>query len=157
VGEDHEPETHLIPLALEAAAGVGPQLTLHGDDYPTPDGTCIRDYVHVSDIAEAHVLALKALQAGAALRPAYNLGGGAGASVAEVIAAAARVTGRAVPLSVGPRRPGDPPVLVADARLAAADLGWRPRHDLDQMLATAWAWTQRQANLKGARRRAPAA
>jgi UDP-arabinose 4-epimerase len=156
VGEDHEPETHLIPLAL-AAAGMGPKLILHGDDYETPDGTCIRDYVHVSDIAEAHVLALKALEAGSALRPAYNLGGGAGASVAEVIAAAARVTGRPVPFTVGPRRPGDPPVLVADASLAAADLGWRPRHDLEQMLATAWGWTQRQANLKGARRRAPAA
>jgi UDP-arabinose 4-epimerase len=157
VGEDHEPETHLIPLALDAAAGVGPELTLHGDDYATPDGTCIRDYVHVSDIADAHVLALKALEAGKALELAYNLGGGAGASVSEVIAATTRVTGRPVPLTVGPRRPGDPPVLVADASLAAADLGWRPRHDLDQMLATAWAWTQRQANLKGARRRAPAA
>lgn len=159
IGEDHDPETHLIPLALDAAAGVRPHLTVYGDDYDTPDGTCIRDYVHVSDIAEAHVLALQALEAGRDLKPAYNLGGGAAASVAEVVAAARLVTARNIPLVVGGRRPGDPPVLVADAARAAADLGWRARCTrIGDMLASAWVWQQGQANQRSAARRAaPAA
>ncbi|THD77695.1 MAG: UDP-glucose 4-epimerase GalE [Phenylobacterium sp.] len=152
LGEEHDPETHLIPLVLEAAAGLRPSITVYGDDYATPDGTCIRDYVHVSDIAEAHVQALQALQAGAELRPAYNLGGGAVLSVADVIAAASAVTGRAVPVAMGARRPGDPPVLSADASRAADDLGWRPRHPhIEDMLASAWTWQQRQGNLRPAR------
>jgi UDP-arabinose 4-epimerase len=145
-GEAHDPETHLIPLALEAAAGARPHITIHGDDYATPDGTCIRDYVHVSDIADAHVLALAALESGRPLQPAYNLGGGPALSVAEVIGKAGQVAGRTIPVVVGPRRAGDPAVLTADAGRAAADLGWRPRYpDIDDMIAHAWAWRQREA------------
>jgi UDP-arabinose 4-epimerase len=143
IGEAHDPETHLIPLALEVAAGGRPHITLNGDDYDTPDGTCIRDYVHVSDIAEAHVLALAAMEAGRRLRPAYNLGGGAALSVAEVIGAASLVAGRNIPVVVGPRRPGDPPVLTADAGLAARDLGWRARRPtIEEMITPAWRWLQ---------------
>lgn len=139
-GERHEPETHLVPLVLEAAAGARPAITLHGDDYPTPDGTCIRDYVHVADLAEAHVRALDRLMAG---EPglAVNLGTGRGHSVAEVIAAAQDVTGRPVPVIHGPRRPGDPPELVAAAGRAAELLDWRPRRsDLATIIADAWRW-----------------
>ncbi len=138
IGEDHDPETHLIPLALHAAAGTGPALTIFGDDYDTPDGTCIRDYVHVSDLADAHVLALAALLDGAE-SAAFNLGTGRGHSVREVIDAVERVTGRKVPFKIGPRRPGDPAVLVADATLAQSALGWSPAMaGLDGMVRTAW-------------------
>jgi UDP-arabinose 4-epimerase len=141
IGEAHEPETHLIPLALDVAAGDRPHIVINGDDYPTPDGACIRDYVHVSDIAEAHVLAVRALEAGRRLEPAYNLGGGAALSVAEVVGAASLVTGRNIPVVIGPRRPGDPPVLTADAGRAAADLNWRPAYPkIEDMIAHAWAW-----------------
>ncbi|ADC62889.1 UDP-glucose 4-epimerase GalE [Allochromatium vinosum] len=142
VGEDHDPETHLIPLALQAAAGRGPQLQVFGDDYPTPDGSCIRDYIHVADLAEAHVRSLAHLRAGEG-SGAFNLGTGQGASVLEVIAAAERVTGRPVPRAIGPRRPGDPPVLYADADKARRLLGWEPRYrDLAETIEHAWKWHQ---------------
>jgi UDP-arabinose 4-epimerase len=141
IGEDHDPETHLIPLVLEAVAG-GEQVTVFGDDYPTPDGTCIRDYIHVTDLADAHVLALEALRQGAS-SSAYNLGNGNGYSVQEVIDSARRVTGSEVPFVVGPRRPGDPPRLVAESTRARRELKWQPRFaDLDQMVKSAWDWNQ---------------
>jgi len=142
IGECHDPETHLIPLALDAVAGRGPELIVFGDDYPTPDGTCIRDYIHVGDLADAHVRALRHLEAGGASR-AFNLGTGAGVSVREILDAIERVTGRAVPHRFGPRRPGDPPVLVSDASRARAELGWNPSlSDIDTIIATAWSWHQ---------------
>ncbi|MBF0307450.1 MAG: UDP-glucose 4-epimerase GalE [Alphaproteobacteria bacterium] len=140
IGEAHDPETHLIPLALAAAAGRRPELAVFGSDYPTPDGTCVRDYVHVADLAAAHVLALAHLDRGGA-SGAYNLGNGAGFSVAQVIEAAGRVVGRPVPFRLAPRRPGDPPRLVGDSTRARAELGWRPaRPDLDVMIEDAWRW-----------------
>jgi len=139
IGEDHRPEEHLIPCAL-AAAGGGPPLTVFGDDYPTPDGTCLRDYVHVSDLAAAHMLALAALESGAALR-VCNLGGGRGYSVREVVAAAERVTGAPVPCAAAARRGGDPAVLLASGARARAELGWEPAYvELDAIVETAWRW-----------------
>ncbi len=139
-GEDHNPETHLIPLVLDAAAGARDGVTILGDDYATPDGTCIRDYIHVSDIAEAHVLALKGL-AGGKLRKAYNLGTGVGISVSEVIEAACRVTRRNIPLVRGPRRSGDPAALWADASRIRSEMGWAPRQSsIDELIRTAWCW-----------------
>ena len=141
VGEFHDPETHLIPTVLRAAAGLRGPLSIHGTDYPTPDGTCVRDYVHVEDIVAAHVLALGALDPARRDRWAYNLGVGRGFSVREVIDVCRKVTGRDVPFVEGPRRPGDPPTLVADASLIARRLGWTPRHtDVAEMAAHAWAW-----------------
>ena len=140
-GEDHRPESHLIPIVLEAASGARDEVQVFGDDYPTPDGTAIRDYVHVLDLADAHVRALDALRAGEA--KAFNLGNGAGASVAEVIATVREVTGREVPTRLAPRRAGDPPVLVADAGLAQSELGWQPqRPALADIVADAWRWRQ---------------
>lgn len=142
-GEVHEPETHLIPLALDAAAGRGPGLTVFGEDYPTPDGTCVRDYIHVTDLAEAHVLALGKLQDGGG-SDVFNLGTGHGVSVLELIAAVERVTGRKVPYTVGPRREGDPPALVSEGSRAMTELGWAPKlSDLDTIVSTAWAWHQK--------------
>jgi UDP-arabinose 4-epimerase len=142
-GERHDPETHLIPLALDAAAGDGKPLTVFGEDYDTPDGTCIRDYIHVADLAEAHVAALQALLDGAGSN-AYNLGTGNGFTVRQVIDAVEKVTCRAVPHSIGPRRAGDPASLVADPSAATRDLGWRPLvSDLESIVATAWAWHQK--------------
>jgi UDP-glucose 4-epimerase len=140
-GERHDPETHIIPIVLQAAAGTRPAVTIHGDDYPTRDGTCVRDYVHVLDLAEAHALALDALAAGAP-STAYNLGcGGDGFSVREVIDTAARVTGRPIPAQMGPRRPGDPATLVAASTRIRRQLGWRPRHPgLDEIIRSAWTW-----------------
>ncbi|MEQ8346480.1 MAG: UDP-glucose 4-epimerase GalE [Sneathiellaceae bacterium] len=142
LGELHEPETHLIPLVLEAAAGIRDVFEIYGTDYPTPDGTCIRDYVHVSDLARAHVLALERLaRPGRAGAEAFNLGSGKGASVQEVIAATERVTGLVPPTRNGPRRPGDPARLVADPTRAMQQLGWQPRHDdLDTQIGHAWAF-----------------
>lgn len=140
IGELHEPETHLIPLVLDAIAGTRPNLTVNGSDYPTPDGTCVRDFIHVTDLASAHVAALEHLLAGGATL-ALNLGTGSGHSVLQVVEAAEQATGGKVPLAFGPRRPGDPPVLVADAARAAAALRWRPRHSsLHDIVASAWAW-----------------
>ena len=145
IGEDHEPETHLIPLVLRAALGRAGPVQIFGGDYPTPDGTAIRDYIHVSDLADAHVGALARLAAGGD-SVALNLGTGSGASVREVIAAVERVSGRKVPQHTVARRPGDPPQLVADAARAGAVLGWRPRRsDLDTIIRTALAWELRRA------------
>ncbi|WP_295583254.1 UDP-glucose 4-epimerase GalE [uncultured Lamprocystis sp.] len=140
IGEAHDPETHLIPLVLDAAAGQRPAVTVHGDDYATPDGTCIRDYIHVTDLAQAHVLALQALEQGAE-STAYNLGNGQGFSVHEVIEQAKSVTGKRIPVEIGPRRPGDPARLVGDASRIRRALGWQPEYaDLASILATAWRW-----------------
>src|SRR6266542_3984941 len=139
LGEDHDPETHLIPLAIQAALGQRPHLEIFGTDYPTPDGTCIRDYIHVDDLAEAHLLALEALGPGKELR--LNLGIGRGSSVREVVKTVEEVTGRPVPVKEGPRRPGDPPELVASSEKAQRELGWRPRYtELRPIIETAWNW-----------------
>jgi UDP-arabinose 4-epimerase len=143
IGEDHDPETHLIPLVLDAASGRRPDIAIFGTDYDTPDGTCIRDYIHVADLASAHVLALQALRAG---KPSgfYNLGNERGYSVREVIAAVERISGLRVPVTLSPRRPGDPAALVSDATRAREELGWRPAYPgLDDMVKTAWAWHQK--------------
>jgi UDP-glucose 4-epimerase len=147
-GEDHDPETHLIPVVLRVAAGEATHVQIFGQDYPTPDGTCIRDFVHVRDLAAAHLLALEATGEGDPSLEVYNLGSAAGFSVREVVEAARRVTGRAIPARVLKRRSGDPPVLVASSRRARRELGWQPRHSsLEQMLADAWAW--REAHPQG--------
>jgi UDP-glucose-4-epimerase GalE len=139
LGEDHHPETHLIPLIIQAATGRRPHIEIFGTDYPTPDGTCIRDYIHVDDLAEAHLLALEHLKPGAMLK--YNLGIGRGYSVREVIRAVEEVTGKKVPVKEGPRRAGDPPVLVASSAKIQKELGWRPRYtDIKGIVQTAWNW-----------------
>jgi UDP-arabinose 4-epimerase len=144
IGEDHNPETHLIPLALDAAAGRRPSLTVFGSDYDTPDGTCIRDYIHVTDLAAAHICALEALTKSGRPSAAYNLGNGLGASVNEVIETTQRVTGLSVPVVHGARRPGDPAVLITNSTKARDELGWVPViTDLNEIIATAWAWHQR--------------
>jgi len=143
IGELHEPEAHLIPLAMQAVTGDGPPLTLFGDDYPTPDGTCIRDYIHVADLADAHVRALDWLD-GASGANAFNLGTGHGASVRQVLDAVERVAGKPVPHSIGPRRAGDPAELVSDPAKANRELSWVPSmSDLETIVATAWAWHRR--------------
>ena len=140
VGEVHDPETHLIPLVLDAALGRKSHVTIFGNDYPTPDGTCVRDYIHVTDLAEAHFLALK-LMIQKNQSSFFNLGTGRGYSVKDVITGAERVTGKPIPVKMGPRRAGDPPQLVADNRKAAEVLGWTPRHSsLENILSTAWNW-----------------
>ena len=141
-GEAHTPETHLIPLVLDVAAGRRDFIRIFGNDYSTADGTCIRDYIHVSDLADAHLLALSALEAHDRL--IYNLGNGKGFSVQEVVESARRVTGHPIPVEVNPRRPGDPAVLVASSERAIRELGWRPRYtELDGILRTAWDWHRR--------------
>lgn len=141
-GEDHDPETRLVPLVLAAAGRSDMHVEIYGADYPTPDGTCIRDYVHVSDLADAHVAALRALAEGAGSQ-ALNLGTGKGASVREIVATAEAVTGLPVRVHIAPRRKGDPAALVADAGPARDLLGWRPvRSDLDTIVRTAWRWHQ---------------
>lgn len=143
IGERHDPETHLVPLAILAALGKGPALSIFGDDYDTPDGTAIRDYIHVADLANAHVAALEHLAGGGASLT-LNLGAGAGTSVREIVDAVGRIGGRPVPATFAPRRPGDPPRLVADIALARRDLHWEPRHsDIDTIVRTAWAWHTR--------------
>ncbi|MGJ0396979.1 MAG: UDP-glucose 4-epimerase GalE [Methylocystis sp.] len=143
IGEAHAPETHIIPLALDAASGHGPAVTVFGTDYDTDDGTCIRDYVHVSDLADAHVKALRAIEAGSP-STAFNLGVGHGFSVRQVIDSAARVTGREIPVRWAARRPGDPSALIANASAARQALGWRPHFtDIDDIVQTAWNWSQR--------------
>jgi UDP-glucose 4-epimerase len=142
-GEAHDPESHLIPLVLDVALGRRKSIKIFGEDYPTPDGTCIRDYIHVSDLADAHQLALAALDETSRL--IYNLGNGKGFSVREVIESARRVTGHAIPAEVCPRRAGDPAVLVASSDKAIKELGWKPRYtELDEIVRTAWVWHQKR-------------
>ena len=154
IGELHDPETHLIPLALAASTENGPELQIYGSDYPTPDGTCVRDYIHVSDLADAHVRALQHLETqqleknrdekgGQSL--ALNLGTGRGHSVLEVIRAAENVTGRPVRRKVVPRRPGDPPILVADPAKAQSVLGWTAKRNLTDIVSSAWKWMQKNS------------
>lgn len=141
LGEDHTPESHLIPLVLQVALGQRERVMIFGDDYPTPDGTCIRDYVHVDDLAQAHLLALQRLAPGKGIQ--LNLGNGRGYSVRQVIDACRKISGHAIPESIAPRRPGDPPELVADASRANEELGWKPRYlDLESIVETAWKWHQ---------------
>jgi UDP-glucose 4-epimerase len=138
LGEDHDPETHLVPIVLQVALGQRERVTIYGDDYDTPDGTCVRDYVHVADLADAHVRALHALDSGSRT---YNLGSGRGFSVREVVETARAVTGHPIPAVVGPRRPGDPAVLVAGSERIRRELGWEPRFpDLRAIVESAWAW-----------------
>lgn len=143
IGEDHDPETQLIPLVLMTALGLRPHLQVFGQDYDTPDGTCVRDYIHVSDLASAHVLAAEALVEGGASR-VYNLGNGRGYTVRQVVGIASRVTGRDIPTMDAPRRPGDPAVLVASSERISRELGWIPRYaDLETIISTAWEWHRR--------------
>ncbi|MBV9340028.1 MAG: UDP-glucose 4-epimerase GalE [Acidobacteria bacterium] len=141
IGEHHEPETHLIPLILQTIQGRRSALEIFGDDYPTADGTCIRDYIHVNDLAEAHVLGLEYLSRGHSI--AMNLGTGRGYSVREVISAVEKVTGQSVPIRIGPRRPGDPPELVAEPARAEELLRWKARRSLEEIISTAWSWQQK--------------
>lgn len=144
-GEDHDPETHLIPITLQAAAGKRAHVEIYGDDYPTEDGTCIRDYIHVVDLARAHILALDVLSERSAI---YNLGcGGDGYSVREVIDTARRVTGKEISVRMGPRRPGDPSVLIASSDKIKSELGWQPQfQDLGLIVESAWKWMQNHPN-----------
>ncbi len=139
IGESHDPETHLIPMIMETALGQTDYIGIYGDDYPTADGTCVRDYIHVQDLAEAHLAALEYLRNGGA-SDAFNLGSGTGYSVREIIDATRRVTGREIPEVIEPRRPGDPSVLIASNVKAARVLGWKPQRGLDQIISDAWAW-----------------
>ena len=150
IGEDHDPETHLIPLVVAAATGKRPDIQVFGTDYPTPDSTCVRDYIHVDDLAQAHILALDKLRPGAALR--YNVGTGRGYSVREVIRTVEEVTGLRVPVEEAPRRAGDPAELVADAALVRRELGWAPRYaELRPIVETAWNWHRTHPNGYGDR------
>ena len=144
VGELHAPETHLIPLIFQAAQGKRAAVDIFGDDYPTADGACIRDYIHVTDLAEAHVLGLEYLSKGEST--AVNLGSGDGYSVKQVVAAVERITGRKVPTHITARRPGDPPELVADPALAEKLLKWKAKRSLDDIISTAWKWAQQSAH-----------
>jgi UDP-glucose-4-epimerase GalE len=151
IGETHDPETHLIPLALAASTAHEPALQVYGSDYPTPDGTCVRDYIHVNDLADAHVRALQYLERGGDEKSrnslAVNLGTGRGHSVLEVIRAAESVTGRPVRRAMGPRRPGDPPVLVADSSQAQSVLGWTAKRNLDHIVSSEWNWMQKNSRV----------
>lgn len=138
-GEDHDPESHLIPIVLQAASGTRDCIHIYGSDYPTPDGTCIRDFVHVLDLAQAHLLALEGDEVGS-----FNLGSGAGHSVKAIVDAARTVTGRDIPVRQAPRRPGDPPRLISDSTAARERLGWRPEHDdIHDIIESAWTWRRR--------------
>lgn len=144
LGEQHDPETHLIPLVLQVALGQRDKIVIFGDDYDTPDGTNIRDYIHVLDLAQAHILALRALDEGSRT---YNLGNGRGFSVREVIDTAREVTGRDIPAEIGPRRPGDPPVLIASSDKIRSELGWEPHYpELRDIIESAWQWHQLHPN-----------
>lgn len=144
-GENHHPETHLIPLILDVALGKRDQIAIYGTDYRTADGTCVRDYIHVADLSSAHLLALEALKKNAPL--IYNLGSGRGFSVREVIEAARKVTGHAIPARESDRRPGDPPVLVASSQMIRDELGWNPKHaELEDIVRSAWEWRRAHPN-----------
>ena len=139
IGEDHDPETHLVPIVLQAALGQRKHVQIFGTDYPTRDGTCVRDYIHVYDLAQAHILAMNAIESGKGTW--YNLGNGSGYSVREVIEVARKVTGRPIPVEEGPPRPGDPPELVASSERIIRELGWKPKFpDLETIIQTAWRW-----------------
>jgi UDP-glucose 4-epimerase len=141
IGEDHSPESHLIPIVLQVALSQRDKVAIFGDDYPTPDGTCIRDYIHIDDLADAHLRALNLLEPGKGLK--LNLGIGRGYSVREVIDSCRRITGHKIPADIGLRRPGDPPELIADSTLAQRTLDWKPRYaDIDAIVTTAWRWHQ---------------
>jgi UDP-glucose 4-epimerase len=144
IGEDHTPETHLIPLVLQVALEQRPHITIFGDDYPTHDGTCVRDYIHVVDLAQAHILAMEALgKPGSNVQSQYNLGNGRGFTVKEVIDAARKVTGHPIPAVVGARRPGDPATLIASSEAINEDLGWAPKYtNIVDILQSAWDWHQ---------------
>ena len=146
IGEMHDPESHLIPLAMQAALGTRPALDVFGTDYPTPDGTCVRDYIHVNDLADAHISALERL-AGGAQSLAVNLGTGQGHSVKEVLQTVEQVSGLRVPIQVAPRRPGDPPALVADPSLAGKLLDWKPTRSIEDIVGTAWRWMRKNENV----------
>ena len=148
LGEDHYPETHLIPLVLQAAAGTREHVSVFGTDYPTEDGTAVRDYIHVEDLGRAHLLAMDAIRPGE--HTIYNLGNGLGFSVRQVIEAARKVTGREIPVREEPRRAGDPAQLVASSEKIRAELGWEPEKDLETMIADAWAWRQARPDGYGA-------
>ena len=139
IGEDHHPESHLIPIVLQAALGKRDHVGIFGDDYPTPDGTCVRDYIHVRDLASAHLLALEYLDKGGE-SGSFNLGNGTGYSVKEIIDTARKVTGKAIPATVEPRRAGDPSVLIASNKKAQEVLGWKPERGLEQIISDAWTW-----------------
>ncbi len=145
IGEDHAPETHLIPIVLQCALGKRDHVGIFGDDYPTADGTCVRDYIHVRDLANAHLLALEHLDRGGASGP-FNLGSGDGFSVKEIIETARKVTGAAIPAIVEPRRAGDPSVLIASNQKAKEVLGWSPQRGLDEIISDAWIWHKRHPN-----------
>ena len=146
IGERHEPETHLIPLVLQVAAGTRANIKIFGADYATQDGTCVRDYVHVVDLANAHLLALARLFRGGVLNAIYNLGNSRGYSVRQVIDVAQKISGRAIPIVEAPRRAGDPAILIADSKKAKTELGWRPQFEaLDDIIQSAWSWHQREA------------
>ena len=144
-GEDHDPESHIIPIALQAALGTRSHVEIYGDDYPTPDGTCLRDYIHVIDLARAHILALGVMSEGSRI---YNLGcGGDGYSVRDVIDTSRRVTGKEIPVRIGPRRAGDPAVLIASSDKIKSELGWQPQYqDLGVIVESAWRWMQSHPN-----------
>lgn len=143
-GEDHDPETHLLPLILQVALGQRSHIEIFGDDYPTKDGTCIRDYIHVIDLAQAHILALEALDSGSRK---YNLGNGNGYSIREVIQAVQEITGKEIPATIGQRRPGDPAELIASSESIRRELGWQPKFpDLNSIIESAWNWHQKHPN-----------
>jgi UDP-glucose 4-epimerase len=145
-GEDHDPETHLIPLVLWVAQAKRDKIVIFGDDYPTPDGTCVRDYIHVLDLAQAHILALKALEDGGPSRK-YNLGNGKGFSIREVIDVSRKITGHSIPTEIGSRRPGDPATLIASSDAIREQLGWQPKYpDLETIIGDAWRWFQKHPN-----------
>ena len=145
IGEDHDPETHLVPIVLQVALGQRKSVQIFGADYPTRDGTCVRDYIHVCDLAQAHILAMERIEPGKG--GWYNLGNGNGYTVREVIDVAREVTGRKIPAEVGPRRPGDPPELVASSAKIMRELGWKPQYpDLETIIETAWRWHEAHPN-----------
>lgn len=146
IGEDHSPETHLIPIVLQAALGKRKCIQIFGDDYPTPDGTCVRDYVHVSDLADAHIRALDRLRAGGTTT-VYNLGSGTGFSVREIVRIASKVTGIDIPYEIGPRRAGDPAVLIASSGKIKDELKWLPKYDdVEEIISSAWKWHSAHPN-----------